>query len=111
MGKSQKRKGADFERKVADVFGTERVGLRGKPDGDDADVIHDDFYIQCKKYNRIAAYNWLKKTIDECPDENMPIVVAQQDNGKPFVMLLLDDFIYGLKDVNSLRDVVWVEDE
>ena len=98
MGKSQKRKGADFERKIAELFQTERVGLRGKPDGDDADVVHDEFYIQCKKYNRIAVYKWLKKTMDECPEGKMPIVIAQEDRGEIFVMMLLEDYLWEVPD-------------
>lgn len=98
MGKSQKRKGADFERKIAELFQTERVGLRGKPDGDDADVVHDEFYIQCKKYNRIAAYKWLKKTVDECPEDKIPIVIAQEDRGEIFVMMLLEDYLWEVPD-------------
>ena len=114
MGTSQKRKGADFERKVANIFDTERVGTRGKPDGIHADVEHDHLYIQCKKYQRIAAYKWLKKTIDECPKNKTPIVVAQEDHGEMFVMLTMDDYLKvvdGWKGINAATEFPMESDE
>lgn len=98
MGIRERRKGANFERSIANLLGVERAGTKGKPDREHADIEHPLLYIQCKIRKAVAAYRWLEKTIDECPEDKIPIVVSKEDRGRPFIMMDLDDFLkfYGM---------------
>ena len=93
MGIRERRKGATFERTIAKKFGVERAGTSGKPDRDHADIEHPTLYIQCKARKSVAAYRWLEKTVDECPEDKIPIVISKEDRGKPFILMDLDDFL------------------
>ena len=56
MGKTEREKGARFEREIAAALRTERAGTKGRPDGDDADVRHPAFYVRCKRRARLAVH-------------------------------------------------------
>ena len=93
MGIKERRKGATFERTIARLLGVERAGTSGKPDRNHADLEHPILYIQCKARKGIAAYRWLEKTIEECPEDKIPIVISKEDRSKPFVMMDLETFL------------------
>lgn len=93
MGKSERDKGSRFERKVAQAFGTERVGTRGKRDKEHADVEHDVFFIQCKHYKRMALFRWFEETSEGASKVGKtPILVLKEDRNEPVVVIGLDAF-------------------
>ena len=93
MGKSQREKGARFEREVAQVFGTERVGSRGKPDATHSDVEHESLFIQCKRRARLALYQWWEETVEGAVNAGkVPLLVIRQDRGEALVVMDLKTF-------------------
>ena len=49
LGKKSRDKGKRFELEIANLLGIERSGTRGKPDKEHGDLIHSQFFIQCKR--------------------------------------------------------------
>lgn len=48
-GKKSRNKGSQFEREIANRFRTERTARNGKADGLDADIMHPELFIECKR--------------------------------------------------------------
>lgn len=96
MSKSQRNKGAGFEREVAgilsDALGTvvkrnlaqSRGGASEGPD-----ITVGPFAIECKRRASIAVYDWLDQAARDAGDK-VPIVVARADGRKPIVIMSLD---------------------
>ena len=92
-GKKSHEKGKRFERAVAKAFGTERIGLQGKFDEDHSDVKHHELFIQCKARKDLSIYTWFDKTVEESPENKIPIVVAKANMKRPLVVIDLEEFI------------------
>lgn len=114
MGKSQRTKGASYEREVCDAF-TAALGLEKKitrnigqarDGGNDIDI--GPLVVECKRRKTLGTvYSWLQQAIvaasdsdDSSPyvtdgqiDPSIPVVVARQDQGESIVILRFDDFI------------------
>ena len=114
MGKSQRTKGAGFEREVCDVFSAalgqkfkRNIG-QARDGGNDIDV--GPLVVECKRRkslktvegwleqaNRAArTRDFLGKFGEDDPragEAAIPVVVMRADNGVPMVLLTLDDFI------------------
>lgn len=98
-GRSNRNRGAAFERKIAKML-TDELGFvvrrnasqarGGAIEGPDIQVGH--FGIECKSRDAIAVYPWLEKAeIDSVG--SVPVVVARADGKVPIVIMYLDDFL------------------
>jgi hypothetical protein len=108
LGKSQRTKGATFEREIAHIFSdavgsgvdfTRNIG-QARDGGNDLDV--PPLAIEAKRRKTLGTvYGWLQQCIDSLPafklkhktDVAYPVVVAREDNGQPIVILRLSDFL------------------
>jgi len=117
MGKSQRNKGAGFEREVCDVF-TAALGLdaenkikrnigQARDGGNDIDI--GPLVVECKRRKTLGTvYGWLQQAIDSLQGRArqkskstgdysfhamLPVVVAREDNGVPIVIMRLNDFL------------------
>jgi hypothetical protein len=111
MSKSQRTKGATYEREVCDAF-TPVVGKKvqrnigqSRDGGNDIDV--GRLVIECKRRKTLGTvYGWLQQAIDATRgrflaqhDDDVvgvpfiPVVVARQDAGESIVILRLTDFL------------------
>jgi len=106
VGKSQRTKGATFEREVAQLFST-ALGLTAKRNIGQArdggnDITIGGLVIECKRRKSLKTLTgWLAQAgkaafetsanVDQYA-RKVPIVVARQDAGEPIVLLSLIDF-------------------
>lgn len=120
MGKSQRNKGAGFEREVCDIF-TAALGLdeehkikrnigQARDGGNDIDI--GPLVVECKRRKTLGTvYGWLQQAIDatkgkfvmprkgphagdpQYGEKMLPVVVAREDNGVPIVIMRLNDFL------------------
>lgn len=106
MGKSQRTKGATYEREIAHAFSsslgvdfTRNIG-QARDGGNDLDI--GPLVIECKRRKTLGTvYSWLQQAIDSIPafkrkhktDVAYPIVVARQDDGQSIVIVRLEDFL------------------
>lgn len=103
MGKSQRTKGAAYEREVAHKL-TEALGIPGfkvernieqvRDGGNDLNV--GSIKIECKRRKTLTTVaTWLAQA-ERATDRKsgqLPIVVARADAGQSLVVLSLDDFL------------------
>ncbi len=100
MGKSQRTKGAVFEREVARFF-SERLGCdfkrnigQARDGGNDIDV--GPLVIECKRRKSLKTIEgWLDQADRAAMARSLahvPVVVARSDDNSAFVILSLDDF-------------------
>lgn len=99
MSKSQRTKGATYEREVCDVF-TAALGRKiqrhiGQARDGGNDITVGPLVIECKRRKTLGTVeSWFNQAIAaKKKDSDIPIVVARSDGGKSFVMISLDDFI------------------
>jgi hypothetical protein len=111
LGKSQRTKGASFEREVCDIF-TASLGQKFKRNigqardgGNDIDVAH--LVVECKRRKTLGTVeSWLAqadaavKTREdshaargEVVEQYVPLVVGRSDGGEPLAILYLEDFL------------------
>ena len=94
MGTLSRDKGARFEREIASVLGTERAGTKGKPDVDDADVVHPTYFVQCKRRARLAIGAWWRETADGAERaRKRPLLVVREDRGEALAIVRLKDLL------------------
>jgi len=108
MGKTSRRKGFTYERKVAHileaVWGEQfrRTPLSGgwakeKITGDIVPIDRQDdnfpFSVECKNQKALSVPAWLKQAKDDCPEGKMPLLIFHlpRDNDE-YVCLTLADF-------------------
>lgn len=96
MSASERRKGADFEREIANDL-TEDWGVRirrnigqSRDGGDDITV--PPFRFECKRRATISIYKWLKQVEAASAQGEVPVVVARADGERPIVVLRYSDF-------------------
>jgi hypothetical protein len=108
MGKSQRTKGATFEREISIEF-SRALGMEFKRNIGQArdggnDIAVGPLVIECKRRKTLGTvYGWLRQAADACSsrgsifdieaDPNMPVVVAREDGGESIVIMKLDDFL------------------
>jgi len=99
MSKSQRTKGAQFEREVASMFkfaGYEAKRNLGqtRDGGHDLDVeCHIPLTIECKRRKKaMQAMKWLEQA-DAAEQEGMSVVVTRGDGGRTAVVMYWEDWI------------------
>lgn len=99
-GRYSRRKGHDFERKVAKdlrEIGYEdaRRGLQSQG-GDDMppDVIAPPFAIQCKNHAKKVNYRAaIEQSKGECPKGHYPVAVIKEGRQEPLVLMVYADWL------------------
>ena len=110
MGKMQRNKGAAYEREIVHVL-VERGYLAARNltqtrEGG-ADIILQDFIIECKRRASIAIYDWLDQATLAAKGRKRPLVVARGDRRESVVILRLEDFLdlVGERDVENSKNL------
>lgn len=98
MGKAQRVKGHNFERKTANLF--KEIGF---PDakrhlefqfsealGYDLDNV-EPYYVQCKKHKNYVPINTIEEI--QAPKDGIPVLITEPDRGKACAVLYLEDFL------------------
>jgi hypothetical protein len=108
MGKMQRTKGATYEREIVHTL-VERGYIAARNlmqtrDGG-ADIILQDFIIECKRRASIAIYDWLDQATLAAKGRKRPVVVARGDRRESVVILRLEDFLdlVGERDVENAK--------
>ena len=94
MGKAQRRKGAGFEREIANDL-TESLGRRVSRDLAQArdagcDIKLPPFYLECKRRKSIAVYEWLDQVVEAAAGVEgvrYPVVIARADKRETVVIM------------------------
>ena len=94
MSKSQREKGAQFERDVArtltDELGTAVKRNLGQARDSGDDITVGPFRIECKRRASLSVYSFIEQA-EKC--DGTPVVVMRGDGKRPLVMMYLDDAI------------------
>ena len=99
MSKSQRDKGASFEREIANLL-TVELGMvvkrnlsqtrGGKDEGSDITV--GRWSLECKRRAKIAVYDFLDQALRDAQGKT-PVVVARADGRRAIAILDLEAFI------------------
>ena len=103
---NSQKKGANYERKIANAFGKIYGKLRRTPLSGgmewkgDIQAIENDmpFSIECKKQEKLNIWKALKQAEEDCPDDKIPIVVFARNRSKDYVVIGMDEFLEILKE-------------
>jgi hypothetical protein len=124
LGKSQRTKGATYEREVARRF-TDAIGLDGveikrnigqaRDGGNDIDV--GPYVVECKRRKTLTTIEqWFAQAVVAAAARKpgpygpaIPIVVMRADHGSDYVVIRLNDFLAEQRD--ALRDFYLEVDE
>ena len=106
----QRNKGATYEREIVHAL-VERGYLAARNltqtrEGG-ADIILQDFIIECKRRASIAIYDWLDQATLAAKGRKRPLVVARGDRRESVVILRLEDFLdlVGERDVENSKNL------
>lgn len=95
MGSAERRKGHDFERKVAkelrEIFPEAKRGLNQVRLGEGADVEIPWFFIECK-HHKVAPLRSALKQAQDNTDGRMPVAICKDDRADPIVLMTYEDF-------------------
>jgi len=93
MGASQRRKGATFEREIAQALGAKRNIGQARDGGDDITV--GRFRVECKRRQTVGPMaKWMAQCVAACDREgDVPLVVARGDGGEAYAILRFADFV------------------
>ena len=91
MGRSQRVKGATFERDIAQQLGAKRNIGQARDGGDD--ITLGRLRIECKRRKRLGTVQaWLAQATAACDrDGDIPVVVAREDHGEALVLMRFAD--------------------
>lgn len=96
MSKSQRTKGASFEREIANdltadwgVLIQRNIG-QARDGGDDITV--PPFRIECKRRAGIAVYEWLEQCEAAAELSDIPVVIARADHKEAIVIMRYADW-------------------
>ena len=97
MGKSQRTKGAGYEREIVrdlhEVLGVaSKRNLEQTREGG-GDIILDNFVIECKRRASIAVYEWMRQCEASCNATQKPIVICRADGEKSLAIMRWSDFM------------------
>lgn len=99
MSKSQRTKGATYEREVCDVF-TAATGRKiqrhiGQARDGGNDITVGKLVIECKRRKTLGTVEgWLRQAqAATVSAEQAAVVIARSDGGKSFAIVYLDDFL------------------
>ena len=111
-GKNAKRKGGNYERKIAKLF-QDRYGVELKRTPQSGGFakkssLADDYrgditivdpknylklHIECKDHKTLSLPAWIRQAKEDCPENRIPIVIFHQhQSSEDFVCLNLKDF-------------------
>ena len=104
MSKSQREKGANFEREICTLL-TDHLGTKVKRNlaqtrggaTEGSDITFGQWSIECKRRARISVYEWLDQARRDA-DGRTPVVIARADGRKAIAILDLDVFIPMMRD-------------
>lgn len=87
MGKSQRTKGAAFEREIANALGVKRKIGQSRDGGNDLDL--PPYTIECKRRARASfSWGWMEQAIAAVtPKRPVPVVIVRGDRGEAFVVM------------------------
>ena len=96
MGKSQRTKGAGFEREI--VRALKDMGYDADRNLDQwrdggGDIRMDHWMFECKRRAKISVYEWMEQAAKAANDEQVPVVVARGDNKEALAILRFRDFL------------------
>ena len=93
MGKSQRVKGATFEREIATALGAKRNIGQARDGGDD--ITHGPFRIECKRRQSVGPMaKWMAQCVAACDRAgDIPVVVARGDGGESYAIVRFSDFL------------------
>jgi Holliday junction resolvase len=96
MSKSQRDKGAGFERDIVNMlkahgYEAGRNLSQTRDGGGDIDLPR--WMLECKRYAKIAVYTWLKQAIKAAKPGQVPVVIARADKEEAIAILRLTDFM------------------
>lgn len=109
MGKSQRNKGAGYEREVCEVFSAalgqtfkRNIG-QARDGGNDINV--GPLVVECKRRKSLGTVeSWLLQAAAACDTSSQyPVVVGRSDGGKSLVIMDLDHFLDLFSDELMLR--------
>jgi len=101
MGKSQRTKGATYERDIVHVLkdalgiDVERNLSQTRDGGGDVDL--PGYLVECKRRAGIAVYEWLDQATRAAKPDQKPLVIARADRRENIIIMRLDDFLPLLK--------------
>ena len=108
-GNHSRRKGANYERELVWLFaealaGIEvKRGLQSRSGSEVPDVDAPPFWVESKRGLRPPVRAALKQVTAEAPAARIPLAVIRDDREKPFVVMLLDDFLDLISEWHELR--------
>lgn len=94
MSKSERTKGAAFEREIAALL-TEHLGqvvkrnLAQARGGEGSDITIGPFAIECKRRKRVVVYDWLDQAQRDAGGK-IPAVVVRADGRRPVLLIDLE---------------------
>lgn len=107
MSKSQRTKGAVYEREVCARL-SEATGKKiqrniGQARDGGTDIPFGNFLVECKRRKTLGTIEkWLKQATDAATTgEQIPVVVARSDAGKSLAYMSLDHFLLLVKLANA----------
>jgi Holliday junction resolvase len=97
MSKSQREKGAAYEREVVNQI-KETLGINVSRNltqtrDSGADILLDRYVIECKRRAEIVVYNWMEQAEMSCKTGQRPIVICRADKEDSLVIMNLTDFL------------------
>ena len=100
MGKMQRRKGAAYEREIANAIGAKRNIGQARDGGDD--ITHEGYRIECKRRAKLGPMvDWMAQAVASvrAPERETPVVVCRGDGGESLVILRFSDWV----NINGFR--------
>ena len=96
MGASQRRKGADGERELAQILSTELGLCVQRKLGQARDGGHDltqtgPFAWEVKRRKGIAVHEWVEQAVAACGPHDIPVVACRGDGKGWLVVMRLED--------------------
>lgn len=97
MGLLSRRKGATFEREIANDI-RDDMGIKVTRNLDQArdggnDINLAPFRLECKRYAKIAVYEWLRQAVASMREPyEVPVVIARADNEEAIAIMRWSDF-------------------
>lgn len=100
MGAASRRKGATYEREIANAFRAagipaRRGGHRQSQAEDDASdvVLAGPLHIEAKRCERLAVPAWLRQAVRDCAPGRVPAVVFRRSREKSWAIVPLEYLI------------------
>lgn len=96
MGRSERRKGHDFERKVAKdmrtIFPEANRGFQTRGGGkEEPDIVNTPFHIECKTGKRPSLLGAIKQAVEDNGDKaRAPVAICHFDRGPTYAVMEYD---------------------